>query len=80
MITSFRPTTKQLSITGTQPVTWKSGTIKMNEGGRSGPSTSFIFTPAPASTALRAENAMIDEMIARCVETAPFGLPVVPLV
>ena len=80
MITSFKPTTKQLIITGTQPVTWKSGTMRMNDGGRSGPSTSFIFTPAAASTALRAENDMIEEITARCVDTAPFGRPVVPLV
>ena len=34
MITSFRPLAKQPSITGIEPVTWNSGTIRMNDGGR----------------------------------------------
>ena len=33
IITSFRPLAKHDSITGTQPVTWNSGTIRMNTGG-----------------------------------------------
>jgi hypothetical protein len=33
MSTSLAPASHELSITATQPVTWKSGTIRMNEVG-----------------------------------------------
>src|ERR671917_1183022 len=36
MITSFRPLAKQPSMTGIDPVTWNSGTMRMNDGGFSG--------------------------------------------
>ena len=37
----------------------------MNDVGTSGPSTSFSFVPDIWKMVLRAENAMIEEMIAR---------------
>lgn len=76
MMTSLRPATKQLIITGTQPVTWKSGTMRMNDGGN-GSGSSFVVARMP-STVWRSENAMSALITARCVDTAPFGNPVVP--
>ena len=77
MMTSLRPAMKQLSITGTQPVTWKRGTIRMNDGGN-GSAGASGSSDANFNTALRAENAMSALRTARCVDTAPFGRPVVP--
>ena len=77
MMTSLSPPMKQLSITGTQPVTWKRGTIKMNDGGN-GSAGASGSSDANFNTALRAENAMSALSTARCVDTAPFGRPVVP--
>src|ERR1022692_1344014 len=36
MITSLRPLANAESITGMQPVTWKSGMVKMRDGGYAG--------------------------------------------
>ena len=78
IITSLNFMPKQESITGTQPVTWKSGTIRMKHGAKA--------PPVPrASSPLRAvwmvvlhQNPIRPLITARCVETAPFGNPVVP--
>ena len=79
MITSLRPATKHESMTGTQPVTWNSGTMRMNEVGCSLWDMSLSSgSLASASTPLRAENAMSEFTTARWVDTAPFGRPVVP--
>ena len=68
---------KQLSITGTQPVTWNNGTMRMNDGGNG--SAGFSGSSlASFNTWLRAANAMSELSTARCVDTAPFGRPVVP--
>src|SRR3954451_17612024 len=77
IITSFALDTTQLRSTGTEPVTWNSGTIKMNVvrplGG---------VTPAAsartASTVARLPKAITEETTAPFVDTAPFGRPVVP--
>ena len=81
IITSFDLETMQLSSTGTQPVTWNSGTIRMNASGPgsgAGEPGGNAASARTASTAARLPNAITDETIAPLVETAPFGRPVVP--
>jgi hypothetical protein len=76
-MTSFDPLTNEASITGTSPVTWKSGTHSMTHPG--GPSVSIgAGPPRAAVTADRAANAISALSTARWVDTAPFGNPVVP--
>ena len=77
-ITSFSCAPKHESITGTHPVTWKSGTMRMKQGGlAAGASGSRGPLTIPCSAPLHAK-AISDWQIDRCVETAPFGNPVVP--
>ncbi len=71
IITSLQPVAKQESITGTQPVTWKSGTTRMKLVGQA-----WLFggpSPIAALIAARHAKASSAESTARCVETAPFG-------
>ncbi|CAB5031864.1 unannotated protein [freshwater metagenome] len=76
MMTSFNPATQQLIMTGMQPVTWKSGTMRMKLVGNA---LGSGFDPSRRlSTARRNEKPISAEIIARCVDTAPFGRPVVP--
>ena len=72
--TNFVPPMKQPSMTGTQPVTWNSGTIRMNAGG------CVVGSPGwrSRSTAPRQANAISACTTAPWVLTAPFGRPVVP--
>ena len=79
IITSFIFSPKHESMTGTQPVTWKSGTTRMKAG--------FVAAAAfvspsrswrAASMAARAQKAIRDWVTARWVDTAPLGNPVVP--
>src|ERR671917_986581 len=76
MITSFRPLAKQPSMTGIDPVTWNSGTIRMNEGAGRVPAASG--PRRNRSTAARQLYPRRAWVTARCVDTAPFGRPVVP--
>jgi hypothetical protein len=45
---------KQLSITGMHPVTWKSGTVRMNDMGSSCPSPTGATGASSAPPCLRA--------------------------
>ena len=47
MITSFSPLAKQPSMTGIEPVTWNSGTIRMNDGVGRAPGASADRLPQP---------------------------------
>ncbi len=76
MITSLSPDASEPSITGTLPVTWNSGTMRMKTGAPVRP---------VASSGRRSES--MDDLqpkpmrawtTARCVDTAPLGRPVVP--
>ena len=79
IITSFDRDTTQLSNTGTHPVTWNSGTIRMNVVGSGGSGGSAAGgSPAQRCPWARLPKAITDETIAPLVETAPFGRPVVP--
>ena len=77
IMTSFSFIPKHESITGTQPVTWNSGTMRMKLGDRPPPARGFfpwraVWMVAPAQKAISAW------VTARWVDTAPFGNPVVP--
>ena len=74
MITSFTPAANVLIITGTQPVTWNSGTTRMKHGGRS----SGDGGVRSRSMAPRQANPKSACTMARWVDTAPLGRPVVP--
>src|SRR5207344_309768 len=81
IITNFDLVTMQLSNTGTQPVTWNKGTIRMNESGPASADSAPDGEAAAvrtASTVARLPKAITDETIAPLVDTAPFGRPVVP--
>ena len=83
IITRRAPVATEPSITGTHPVTWNSGTVRMKQafggtaasdplsGGVSGAHRSD-------STTLRQAKANRPDNTARWVDTAPFGVPVVP--
>src|SRR3954454_19642881 len=75
MITSFNPAEKQESITGTQPVTWKSGTMRMNDGAPAGAGASGRRARSMAPRHPKPNRACTMD---RWVETAPLGRPVVP--
>ena len=77
IMTNFNFIPKQLSITGTHPVTWNNGTMRMKQGANP--------PPPSRSSPLRAvwivvlhQNAISPLTTARWVETAPLGNPVVP--
>jgi len=77
IITILRCHEKQLIITAMQPVTWKSGTMRMKLGGAPDPDS--FFEPRRAALMVDAEKkAMIVWQIAPWVDTAPLGTPVVP--
>ena len=67
-------------MTGINPVTWNSGTHSMNAVWGRPPSSTVSEGSGSRSaiTAARAANAISALSTPRCVETAPFGLPVVP--
>ena len=78
IMTSLNFIPKHVSITGTHPVTWNSGTIRMKHGENP-------LSPPSMSSPLRApwivvlhQNPMSPLTTARWVETAPLGNPVVP--
>src|SRR3954463_8707519 len=77
IITSFARDTTQLINTGTDPVTWNNGTIKMNVVRPLG-GVAPDASARTASTVARLPNAITDETTAPLVDTAPFGRPVVP--
>ena len=77
IMTSLNFMPKQESITGTHPVTWNSGTMRMKDGANPPPlsgSLPFraVWMVVPAQKAIRAW------VTARWVDTAPLGKPVVP--
>lgn len=75
IVTSLNPFRNEESITGTSPVTWKSGTTRMKHGGYGlGSFCGCVMAPAIA----RQAKARRAESSAWWVETAPFGKPVVP--
>ena len=76
IITSLKCQAKHDSITGMQPVTWKSGTMRMKHGGL--PGLSMRGVAAHRVDGRPAAKAMSAWLIARWVETAPLGKPVVP--
>src|SRR4051812_46869816 len=81
MITSLMPAEKQLSITGTHPVTWNNGTMRMNAGGSvgaAGGGPSVFDAARVRSMAVRQPNAVSAWHTERWVDTAPLGRPVVP--
>ena len=78
IITSLNFMPKHDSITGTQPVTWNSGTIKMKHGGCSSPPITFSPPLRAPPMVLFAQNPISAWMTARWVDTAPLGNPVVP--
>src|SRR5262245_48990069 len=71
IITSLQPAAKQESITGTQPVTWKSGTTSTKLVGYG----CVLGAPSPIMLLIAARQAKASsaESTARWVETAPFG-------
>ena len=78
IITSLNFMPKHDSITGTHPVTWKSGTMRMKHGAKP-------LLPLNRSSPLRAvwmvvlhQNAISPFTTPRWVDTAPLGNPVVP--
>ena len=75
MSTSFAPASQQLSMTATQPVTWNSGTIRMNAVGNGCGSDGSVVRPLAAARQAK-ENKPCST--ARWVDTAPLGWPVVP--
>ena len=77
IITSFKPAAAHESITATDPVTWNSGTMRMNTGGWASATLASSGCRTRA-TVVRQAKAMSACRMARCVDTAPFGLPVVP--
>ncbi len=77
IMTSFIFMPKHESITGTHPVTWNSGTIRMKHGANPPPPSGSRPLRAVWTVAL-AQKAMSDWVTARCVDTAPLGKPVVP--
>src|SRR5665213_4142409 len=73
IITSFNFMPKHDSITGTQPVTWNSGTMRMKHGGLP-PPASGLSPPLRADRMVApAQKAIIDWVTARWVDTAPLG-------
>ncbi len=76
IITSLKCHEKHDSITGMQPVTWKSGTIRMKHGGYG--DTAAGVARRRSSMVTREEKAMTVWLSAQWVETAPLGKPVVP--
>ena len=80
VMTSLAPLTNDPSITGTRPVTWNSGTHSMNAVCGAPPSSTEAGSSGSRRlpTAARAAKASNALSTARCVETAPFGRPVVP--
>ena len=73
---SMSPDASEPKKTGTLPVTWNNGTMRMKQGapvlpaassGRRSPSIA-VLAPKPSRAC----------MTARCVDTAPLGWPVVP--
>src|SRR5690606_17077549 len=68
------PLAQQPSMTGTAPVTWNSGTMRMNTGGADG-AASPRRRRSTAARQLKPSRAWVT---ARWVDTAPFGRPVVP--
>src|SRR5580658_2769642 len=84
IITRRMPAAKDDSITGMHPVTWKSGTARMKTGGNAGVAAndgSLLGSASgerATSTAARQPKAMSDCTMARWVDTAPLGKPVVP--
>ena len=76
-MTSFSFMPKQDSITGTQPVTWNSGTMRMKHGGLP-PPPSGLSPLRAVSMVAPAQKAIIAWVTARWVDTAPLGNPVVP--
>src|SRR5579884_920377 len=78
IITSFTPAEKHDSITATEPVTWNRGTIRMKVAGLAGAPDEGSPRRRAWSTAARQPKPYRAWITARCVDTAPFGLPVVP--
>ena len=82
IITSFAPVATDPSITGTQPVTWNNGTVRMKQGGTGAGvvagSGGVSGAQRIASTVVMHANANSPESTPRFVETAPLGTPVVP--
>ncbi len=77
IITSLNFIPKQESITGTHPVTWNSGTIRMKHGANAPPCPKVPPLRAVRMVVLH-QKPMRPLSTARCVDTAPFGNPVVP--
>src|ERR1019366_9968073 len=78
IITSLSFMPKQESITGTHPVTWNRGTMRMKHGANAPPvpmRSSPLRTPWTVVLHQKPISALT---MARWVETAPFGNPVVP--
>ena len=75
IITSLKPFVKHESMTGTSPVTWKSGSARMKLVSKGfGSLGGCVMAP----TSARQANARSEESTAEWAETAPFGKPVVP--
>ncbi len=70
MSTSLVPAATAFSMTATQPVTWNSGTTRMNEVGQGAGSVGGNMTTLAVA---RQPKAMMALTTARCVETAPLG-------
>ena len=75
IITSFEPVANDDSMTGTSPVTWNNGTVRMKLVGKACGSFGGYISRLTAARQAKASSA---DSTARWVETAPFGRPVVP--
>src|SRR5579872_3232085 len=78
IITSFIPLANADSMTGTQPVTWNRGTVRISVGGYPGVLGAGSPSWRTASIIWRQPKAIRACTTARWVDTAPFGSPVVP--
>ena len=78
IITSLNFIPKHESITGTHPVTWNSGTMRMKHGATNPPVPNASSPLRAVRTVELHQKPMRPLITARWVDTAPLGNPVVP--